>query len=133
MSNLINTLKRKTTLRSELKDVSAADIERVIGHLNDLLAEREEEEARAAEELKAKREAIESIKAAMEAAGLDVEDLGGIEASKVKAKSKSKAAPKYAINVNGERHEWTGRGRTPKIFADYMATHGVDKDGLPSA
>ena len=133
MSNLIDTLKRKTTLRSELKDASVADIERVIGHLNDLLVERAEEEARQEAELEAKREAIEAIKAAMEAAGLDVSDLGALEASAAKSKSKAKAAPKYAITVNGERHEWTGRGRTPKVFADYMAANGVDKDGLPAA
>jgi len=133
MSNLIDSLKRKTTLRSELKNASVADIERVIGHLNDLLAERVEEESRAAAELEAKRDAIEKIKAAMAEAGLDVEDLGGIDTSAVKPKSKAKAAPKYAIILNGERHEWTGRGRTPKVFAEYMAANGVEKDGLPAA
>jgi len=133
MSNLIDSLKRKTTLRSELKEASAADIERIIGHLNDLLAEREEEEALKAAEFEAKREAIEKIKAAMAEAGLDVEDLGGLELPSVKTKSKAKAAPKYAITVDGQRYEWTGRGRTPVIFAEYMNAKGIDKSQLPSA
>ncbi|WP_339720045.1 H-NS family nucleoid-associated regulatory protein, partial [Marinomonas primoryensis] len=28
--------------------------------------------------------------------------------------------PKYRLTVEGETHEWTGRGRTPKVFQAYF-------------
>lgn len=29
--------------------------------------------------------------------------------------------PKYQLNVNGSTYYWTGRGRLPSVFEDYLA------------
>jgi len=131
MTGLINTLKRKTSLRQEMKNASNADIERMIKNLNDLLIEREEAEARKKADLAEKLEAIKKIQSAMADAGIEIGDLQNMEMPSVKAKTK--AAAKYAINVDGKRYEWTGRGRTPTVFADYMKAHSLSKKDLPAA
>lgn len=32
-------------------------------------------------------------------------------------------APKYQLTVNGSTHYWTGRGRLPLVFEQYLARH----------
>ncbi len=33
---------------------------------------------------------------------------------------KTKVAPKYRITVNGKKTEWTGRGKTPVVFRQFV-------------
>jgi DNA-binding protein H-NS len=33
---------------------------------------------------------------------------------------KRKVAPKYRLVVDGQEYLWSGRGRAPKVFKDYM-------------
>lgn len=44
--------------------------------------------------------------------------------TKVKAKTRTKASrkvpPKYRLKVGGQEYLWTGRGRAPRVFKDYM-------------
>jgi len=133
MSEIIKKLKRKTSLRTELKTATVNDFERIIKNLNDLLAEKIEREALKAQKIEEKRAAIDKIKSAMQEAGIALDDLKDSETEINKPKQKSKAAPKYAITIDGTRHEWTGRGRTPRVFSEYMLENAIDKNDLPAA
>jgi len=56
---------------------------------------------------KAKQEVLDLLKEK----GLTLEDLQDITSDK-----RTKVAPKYRMELNGEVIEWTGRGRRPKAF-----------------
>ena len=41
-----------------------------------------------------------------------------------RAGKRTKVAPKYRLVVDGVEHLWSGRGRAPRVFADYFAQGG---------
>lgn len=131
MSDFVKTLLRKNSLRKQCQDLSGSEIEKVIADLGDILEERKAEEAAMQAEQQAKMAAIDAIRETMRSAGVDLSDLMGmVEAAPKKAAVKAK----YQItDAQGETHTWSGRGRTPTIFAEYMAAKGISKDQLPSA
>lgn len=130
---MFENLTKKTTLRTIIKDATNSQIEKIIANLNSILEERAEEEAKRKEALALKTEAIEKIKSAMKEANIDIADLN-IDPVSTQVSRGKKAEAKYAIvDEKGNRHEWSGRGRTPKIFDEYMARNAIEKDGLPSA
>jgi DNA-binding protein H-NS len=131
MSDFIKTLLRKNSLRKQCQSVGVDEIEKVIADLTDILEERRAEEAALLEQNRAKLEAIEAIQQKMREAGIALEELTGITSSAPKSRKEVKA--KYKItDASGQTHEWTGRGRTPTVFADYMASRGITKDQLPT-
>jgi len=131
MSEFIKTLLRKNSLRKQCQDLSGSEIEKVIADLGDILEERKAEEAAQQAEQQAKLAAIDAIRETMRSAGVDLSDLMGMVES---APKKQAVKAKYQItDAEGEVHTWSGRGRTPTVFADYMATKGIGKDQLPSA
>lgn len=129
MSDFIKTLMRKNSLRKHCQELSVADVEKVLSDLTDILSERKEEEALKAAEENKRIEKIEQIRQAMKEAGLDISDLS--ELAEV-APKKTVKAKYYIVDDEGERHEWSGRGRTPVVFAEYMQQRGINKDQLPS-
>ena len=132
MSDFINTLVRKNSLRKQCQAISSDDIEKVIADLNDILEERKIEESLYAEQQKAKIEAVERIRQTMLEAGIALDDLAGVVATPSRKRKEVKA--KYQItDAQGNVQTWTGRGRTPSVFAQYMASHNITKDQLPSA
>lgn len=55
--------------------------------------------------------------------GLNIEDLIGDPISNIKKpiKVKKKLPPKYKLtDLDGNTHEWTGRGLTPKAFKEHF-------------
>lgn len=130
MSEFAKTLLRKNSLRKQCQDLSVIDIEKVLTDLNDILEERKVEEARLIAEENKRIEKIEQIRLAMKEAGLDLSDL--TELTEI-APKKTVKAKYFIVDEQGERHEWSGRGRTPIAFADYMQARGIGKDQLPSA
>lgn len=130
MSEFAKTLLRKNSLRKQCQDLSVADIEKVLLDLTDILEERKEEEARAAAEESKRVEKIEQIRLAMKEAGIELSDLTELVEL---APKKTVKAKYYLVDDQGQRHEWSGRGRTPVVFADYMKAKGITKDQLPSA
>lgn len=131
MSDFIKTLLRKNSLRKQCQDLSVSEIEKVLADLGDILEERQVEEASRAAEQQAKIAAIEDIRNTMRSAGVDLSDLMGMVES---AAPKVSVKAKYQItDSHGEVHSWSGRGRTPTVFAEYMAHKGISKDQLPSA
>lgn len=132
MSDFINTLVRKNSLRKHCQSISSSDIQKVIADLNDILEERLAEEALHAEQQKAKLEAVERIRQTMLEAGIALDDLSGVVDSPARQRKEVKA--KYQItDAKGQVQTWTGRGRTPAVFAEYMSTRNITKDQLPSA
>ena len=117
----------KTKLRAAAKGLSASELEKMRTNLESILeSEREKEKLKIAAAKKAK---IAKIKALMAESGLSPEDLKGggkrgrpakSAGKKTAKKAKRKVAPKYRLVVNGTEYLWSGRGRPPKVFKDYM-------------
>ncbi len=136
-SVLAGLAKSKVKTRAAVKGMSPSDIEKLVSNLSSILeSEVQKEQAKAEAAKKAK---IAKIRALMEESGLDATDLKGTaqrrgrkkavakSPAKSKAKSKAKAtakkrkvAPKYRLVVDGKEHLWSGRGRAPKVFKEYM-------------
>ena len=121
-SVLAPLVKSKLKARSAAKGLNADELKRVISNLQQVLKnEIAREEAKAAAAKKAK---IAKIEALMEESGLSASDLKPTRGKRGRRKAatnkKTKVAPKYRLVVSGVEHLWTGRGRPPKVFKDYM-------------
>jgi DNA-binding protein H-NS len=114
--------KSKLKARSAAKGLSVTELEKVVANLSGVLKQEKEKEVVRAEA--AKKAKIAKIKALMDESGLKPDDLKGARGKKRgrrKAAAKgAKVPPKYRLVVDGEEHLWTGRGRPPKVFKDYM-------------
>lgn len=81
--------------------------------LTELIAQKQAIENQIAEVVKTERkEAINTVKTLMVQFSITADELA-------KNKVTKKVAPKWKDPVSGK--EWTGRGRTPKVFADAKA------------
>ncbi|SIP90980.1 DNA-binding protein H-NS [Marinobacterium stanieri] len=131
MTDFIKTLTRKNSLRKHCNELSLAEIDKVIADLNDIRVEIEETKRREEEIELAKKEKVEQIQRLMKEAGVDLDELKkGIEPTAARKTVKAK----YVIeDAEGKEHAWSGRGRTPVAFREYMDKHGISKDQLPTA
>lgn len=121
MSDVLNVLTRKTSLRKACKEISLNDMEKLAESLSALIEERKEEEKAVAAEQQEKLAKLEAIKAEMLNAGIDISDLLATMDSSSAPKKKSTVKPKYQVtDAEGNVHLWTGRGRTPKPFQAYF-------------
>ncbi len=129
MTDFIKTLTRKNSLRKQCQDMNLADIDKVIADLNDIRAEIEEAAQRNAEMEQAKQQQVEEIQRLMKEAGIGLDELKqGVEPV---ARKSVKA--KYVIqDSEGQEHSWSGRGRTPIAFREYMDQHNLTKEQLPT-
>ncbi|MAT94460.1 MAG: DNA-binding protein [Halioglobus sp.] len=126
---LAGLAKSKVKARAALKGMSSSEIEKLISNLSAVLeTEIKKEQARAEA---AKNAKIAKIRALMEESGLDAADLQdtakrrGRKKTAVKSKAKAaakkrKVAPKYRLVVDGKEHLWSGRGRAPTVFKEYL-------------
>ena len=127
MPTLSSIAKSKVKLRAAVKGLEIEVLEKLISNLSSILeSEREKQKTKEAVAKKAK---IAKIKAMMAESGLSPEDLKGGgkrgrpakgTAKKATKRAKRKVAPKYRLVVKGTEHLWSGRGRPPKAFKDYM-------------
>ena len=122
--------KSKTKLRAAARGLSSEQLRKLIGNLQEILRSVEEKEA--AKLKAAKRAKIGKIRALMAESGISAEDLAsfgkrGRPSNKPRRKTKSKVAPKYRLVVDGAEYLWTGRGRPPKVFKEYLDA-GNSKD-----
>ncbi len=120
MASLAPLAKSKIKVRAAVKGMSVEQIEKLIANLSSVLMNEKKKEAARADA--AKKAKIAKIKALMEESGLKPADLGGVKTrgrKKTTAK-KRKVAPKYRLVVDGQEYLWSGRGRAPKVFKDYM-------------
>ena len=123
--------KSKTTARRVAKSLSTDQIDSAIANLKAA----SQAEARAAETKTAKQRKANIAKVAklMGEWGVSASDLSGSapkkrgrKAAAKKSKVKrgtpkgTKVAPKYSLKAGGSIHQWTGRGRMPVVFREYV-------------
>ena len=138
-SSLLAIAKSKATANKLAKTIPLDQLEAAIKNLqNAAKAIRKREQSRAAARRKA---AIKKVSALMDDMGLSPSDLkdanlkaeAGVRkrksgAKKTGPKKGTKVAPKYELKIKGETHRWTGRGRMPLVFKDYLEKGGnLDK------
>jgi DNA-binding protein H-NS len=141
MSTFKDLLSSRTRLKADARKLAVDELEKLIKALNEVLAA---EKAKAEKKEAAAREAnIRKINELLEESGLNADDLKKAGRRKARAKTKAKAKaktkakrkagkratvePKYRLKVDGKEHLWSGRGRPPRVFADYFAA-GHSKD-----
>ena len=124
----------KAAANNAVKSLTVEQIERAIANLSAAAKIVQQRDA-----LKAQRKkevAVKKLKSMMNELGISADDIADTSKAKpIKRKSTgpkkgNKVAPKYQITVNGVAHQWTGRGRTPVVFKDYVAQGGALDDCL---
>ncbi len=131
MSEILNVLTRKTSLRKACKELSVSELDKLLSNLNDLIDERKQEEQAVEAERAQKQASIDAIKKQMADSGIDMNDLLEVLEATTAAKPKGTVKPKYQIeDADGNLLQWTGRGRTPKLFQEYFDQGGSKEDCL---
>ena len=136
-SALAPFVKSTTMTRAEARRLPIADLEKLVESLGKTLkAEKTKLEKKQSQERSA---TIKKVNALLAESGLEPNDLKTAAAKpKGKAKPKNKAAakgklaaakkagkratvpPRYRLELDGQEHLWSGRGRTPKVFQAYF-------------
>ena len=116
MTDFVRMLTRKNSLRKQCQDLSTEELSKIIADLGDILEEHQAQELARTEAEKIKALKIEQIRQAMLDSGIDYADLKEIIPNVVK----KKVLAKYRVVVDGNTHEWAGRGRTPVVFQQYF-------------
>lgn len=110
----------KAKARAAAKELTIPELENLIsGFSNALIKLKEEESVRQAEEAK-KAEAATELAALIAQSGLTLDEIVELSSPRAIATKGKTVEPRYRLEVNGEEHLWTGRGRTPKIFQEYF-------------
>lgn len=140
---LLNIAKSKTTANRMSKALSASDLQKAIDHLQAALVIAKQREAKKAA---TKQTAdLKKLRAMMAKLGLSPDDVRKLMATPVKRKAGSKTtsakrktgprkgkkvAPKYQLKVGEQTHKWTGRGRMPLVFKEFVEKGGSLEDCL---
>ena len=138
---LLSIAKSKATANRLAKSLDANDLAKAIDHLQAALVTAKKREAKKAATKQAAD--LKKLKAMMAKMGLSAADVKKLMATpakrkgaseKTKAKRKTgprkgkKVAPKYQLKVGKETHRWTGRGRMPLVFKEFVEKGGsLDK------
>ncbi len=124
MTDFSDIAHNKNRFRAACKNLSVKQMQTMAEHLAEFIEKRAEEEAASLAQDAKKAAEKQAILSAMADAGLSPEDFVTNETPKTK-KARKPVAPQYRIkDANGETHEWSGRGRTPKVFEHYFNTGG---------
>lgn len=128
---LISLAKSKATANRLVKNASEAQVLRAIANLQAALKATKAREAAKLEKKKAADiKKLTAMMAEMGLSGADVAKLTAGKASARKTKRKAgarkgqKVAAKYTIKAGGETIQWTGRGRMPVAFREFVAKGG---------
>jgi DNA-binding protein H-NS len=128
---VISIAKSKAMANRLVKDASEAQVLRAISNLQAALKTAKAREAAKLEKKKAAN--MKKLTAMMAEMGLSGSDVAKLAAGKRTAKKATrkagarkgqKVAPKYSIKANGETIQWTGRGRMPVAFREFVAKGG---------
>ncbi|BDX04013.1 hypothetical protein MACH16_27610 [Marinomonas pontica] len=120
MSLLVELAGNKAKARAAGKELSVAQLENLIAGFTNALEKAKEEEAAREEEQALKSARAEEIANLIAKSGLTMEEIALLTTPKAGATKGKTVEPKYRLVVDGETHEWTGRGRTPKVFKEYF-------------
>ncbi len=128
---IISIAKSKAMANRLVKDASEAQVLRAISNLQAALKTAKTREAAKLEKKKAANmKKLTAMMAEMGLSGSDVAKLAAGKRTAKKAKRKvgarkgQKVAPKYSIKANGETIQWTGRGRMPVAFREFVEKGG---------
>lgn len=137
--NTLSTIaKSKATANRLAKALSQVELKRAIKNLQSAAATMQKAESAKAE--KARAANLKKLKAMMDKMGLSTEDIRGLSSKKapakrgrpkkssadkkVSARKGKKVAPKYSLKSGEETHKWTGRGRMPLVFKEFVENGG---------
>ncbi len=130
---LLSIAKSKATANRLAKSLDAGDLKKAIDNLKAALDAAAKREAKKAATKKAAD--LKKLKAMMAKLGLSATDLKKLTSAPIKQKPASKkaatkrktnqrnskkVAPKYRLKVGKETFQWTGRGRMPLVFKEYV-------------
>ena len=136
-NTLLSIAKSKSTANRLAKSLGASDLQKAINHLQAALVANKKREAKKAATKQATD--LKKLKAMMAKMGLSAADLRKLIATPPKRKAASKkttnrktgprkgekVAPKYQIKSGKETHKWTGRGRMPLVFKEFVEKGGT--------
>lgn len=123
MDDFLKIATNRNRLRAITKGFYMDELKKLESNIKILIEQRKEAEANLKEMHQEKIKKIQKIKSLMTEQGLSVGDLINEQVAPIKAnpRPKKKLKPKYRIiDLDGKTHEWTGRGKTPKVFKDYF-------------
>ena len=136
-NTLLSIAKSKATANRMAKALDASDLQKAINHLQAALVVAKKREAKKAA---AKQAAdLNKLKVMMAKMGLSAADVKKLmttppkrnTAGKKKTNHKTgprkgkKVAPKYQLKAGKETHKWTGRGRMPLVFKEFVEKGGT--------
>ncbi|MFT5722604.1 MAG: DNA-binding protein H-NS [Motiliproteus sp.] len=131
MSDSIQKLLRKTSFRKATQELSMVELQKLLLNVQETVEERAAEEAERFEADKARQQSITDVRQAMAAAGISIDELQGALGGVKAKKEKVTVAPKYQVQTaDGNVVQWTGRGRTPKVFQEHFDNGGSKEDCL---
>ena len=114
--SLAKNLNNLRSLRAAVNELGLESAEQALEKLQQVVAEKREENAAAIAEEKARQELIAKYKEELKANGISLTVLGLENETKVR-KPRKPLAPKYKyVDENGEMKTWTGQGRTPRAI-----------------
>ena len=120
MSVLLELAGNKAKARAAAKELTVAQLENLIAGLNKAL-EKAKEDAIAQAEVEAQKSArAEEIANLIAKSGLTMEEVALLSTPKAGATKGITVEPKYRLTIQDKTYEWTGRGRTPKVFQEYF-------------
>ena len=124
----------KAAANRALKGLDIEQVERALKNLSAAAKTIKERESQRAQ--RKKEVAVKKLKSMMDQLGISAEDIVTEKKSTstgkktTGAKKGKKVAPKYQISVDGQIFKWTGRGRTPVVFKNYVNQGGSLDDCL---
>ena len=139
---LLSAAKSKITANKIAKSVAHEDLERAIQNLQ--AAATKIKKAEADKTARQRAANLKKLKSMMAQMGLSAADVRGLSSTKAKKrpgrpkktatqrkaaakkgpKKGTKVAPKYQLKVGKQLHKWTGRGRMPLTFKDFVENGG---------
>lgn len=128
LDELNNRLSSKSRIRSLFKDVSVPELEKILGRLQDIYAEKLSFKEVEEEKRKKKMNDIAVIQQVMAERGLSLADFDAKDSGN-KGGRKRRKVSKYTFEyqtVAGDKVRWHGytTGRAPKAFQDYLERSG---------
>lgn len=117
--------KSKAKTSAEARRLSVPELEKLIANLNaTLAAEKTKLEKKEAQDRVA---TIQKVNDLLAESGLKPDDLkkaprkaGAKKQASGKVGKKAKVPPRYRLEIDGNEHLWSGRGRTPRVFQEYF-------------
>ena len=136
---LLSAAQSKATASRLATTLTPEDLAKAIKNLQAAAAKIKQGEADKAARARAAN--LKKLKTMMDKMGLSAEDVRGLPSKKAPAKrgrpkkttarkkagpkKGTKVAPKYQIKVGKQTHQWTGRGRMPLVFKEYVEKGGA--------